>query len=142
MNLNKTEIAGDDGTVAVPLQKRTQLHELSVLQCHMDHVTGDEILMSTTSKVIASVLCVAPSPNVTLSSILSRASILFPPKPMSGYCDFCKAFSVKPILMKHYHTRMSAELPLSTKIRPTSFPVKCTEFLPMLALMMRGSLLG
>ena len=45
MNLNKTEITGDDGTVAVPLHKRTQLCELSVLQCHMDHITCDVILM-------------------------------------------------------------------------------------------------
>ena len=93
-------------------------------------------------KVIASVLCAAPLPNVTLSSILPRASILLPPKPMSGYCDLFKAFSVKPILTKHYHTRMSAEFPLSTKILPTSFPAKYTEFLPMLALMTRGSLCG
>ena len=94
--------------------------------------------MSTTSKVIDSVLCVTPSPNVTLSSILPRASILLPPKPIKGYYDFCKALSVNPILTKHCHTKMSAELPLSTKILPTSFPAKCTEFLPMLALMTRG----
>ena len=45
MNLNKTEIVGDDGTIAVPLTERTQLRKLSVLQCHMDHVTCDGILM-------------------------------------------------------------------------------------------------
>ena len=45
MNLNKTEIAGDDGTAAVSFTERTRLLELSVLQCHTDHVTCDGILM-------------------------------------------------------------------------------------------------
>src|SRR6185369_8161272 len=53
---------------------------------------------------------------------------------------FLQSLLCEPILTKHCHTRMSAELPLSTKILPTSFPAKCTEFLPMLALMTRGSL--
>ena len=45
MNLNKTEITDDDGIIAVPLAEKTQPRELSVLQCHMDHVTCDVILM-------------------------------------------------------------------------------------------------
>ena len=53
MNLNKTEIAGDDGTVAVPLAERTQLHELSVLQRYMDHVIYDEILTKQLSMLFA-----------------------------------------------------------------------------------------
>ena len=32
--------------------------------------------------------------------------------------------------------------PIVCQILPTSFPTKCTEFLPMLALMTRGSLCG
>ena len=105
-----------------------------------DGVVG--VVVSTTSKVIASVLWVLPSPNVTFNSILLRASILLPSKPMCGYYDFCRAFSVSPILTKHCQTRMFAELPLSTRIRPTSFPAKCTEFFPMFALLTRGSLCG
>ena len=53
MNLNKTEIAGDDGTVVVPLAERTQLHELSVLQRYMDHVIYDEILTKQLSMLFA-----------------------------------------------------------------------------------------
>ena len=53
MNLNKTEIAGDDGTVAVPLAERTQLHELSVLQRYMDHIIYGEILMKQLSMLFA-----------------------------------------------------------------------------------------
>jgi hypothetical protein len=66
--------------------------------------------------------------------------IFFPLKPIRGYTDFFKSFSVKPIWTKHYQVRTSAELPVSTRILPTSFPKKCTKFLPMFALMSRGLL--
>ena len=42
MSLNKTEIVDGDGILIAPLAERTRLHELSVLQHPMDHVTCDE----------------------------------------------------------------------------------------------------
>ena len=42
MNLNKTEIAGDDGTAVVPLAGRTRLHELNAPWHLTVHVTYDE----------------------------------------------------------------------------------------------------
>ena len=45
MNLNKREIAGDDGTASMPFAERTRLLELNVLQYRTDHVTCDGILM-------------------------------------------------------------------------------------------------
>jgi hypothetical protein len=44
------------------------------------------------------------------------------------------------MLRKHCQVITSVELPLSTRILPTSLLKKWTEFLPMLALMTRGSL--
>ena len=43
-SLNKTQIAGDDRTVVVPLAERTWMQELSMLQHLTDHTTYNETL--------------------------------------------------------------------------------------------------
>ena len=53
MSLNKTEIVGGDGILVAPLAERTRLHELSVLQHPMDHVTCDETSMKQPTLLFA-----------------------------------------------------------------------------------------
>jgi hypothetical protein len=44
------------------------------------------------------------------------------PKPYSGCSAFFKSSFLKPMPVKHYQVKMSAELPLSTRILPMSLP--------------------
>ena len=53
MNLNKTGTTGNDGTAIVPPAEETRLHECSVLQHPMDHVTYNETLTKQSTSLLA-----------------------------------------------------------------------------------------
>ena len=88
--------------------------------------------MLTMSKVTVSVQIFSPSAKDTGIAFFPKASIFFPPKPNSEFLAGCSVHLSRFICSKGLMKRMSAELPLSTRML-------CTVNLAMFAIATKAS---